>query len=201
MFDRRRFADRSVPLDVATRLDHSLPTTGRVGERGLLRLGAALGLVGWTGTAILARLDAPAAGHLALGWWTLPVAGMVYAIGRHAANPVRFSTPLFGWGVLNGTATTVTLWAVAVDAPTGTIPLVWLADLALGYAWTAVALGRAGQPGRTRGYATAALACAVAVGLGYTGVTGGDVGGYPVVATLHVVPLALDARGLGRRRA
>ncbi|RXK48566.1 hypothetical protein EAF64_12885 [Halorientalis pallida] len=125
---------------------------------------------------------------------------MVYAIARHATNPVRFSTPLLGWGVLNGTATAVTLWAVSVGAPAGTVPLVWLSDLTLGYAWTAVALGRAGRPARTLGYAAAALACTVAVGLGAASVTGGDGGGYSVVAVLHVVPLALDARGVGRRR-
>ena len=196
MFDRRRFVTAPVISDVATPLAHALPTTGRVGETGLLRLGTGLGLVGWTGTAVVGWTVGPSAGPLALAWWVLPVTAMLFVIGRHADDTVRFSVPLLGWGLLNGTATTVTVWAVTVGASPGTIPVVWLADFTLGYAWTAVALGRATHTGRARGYTVAALVCAVTVGFGIAGVAGGVAAGYPVVAVLHVGPLALDARGV-----
>lgn len=201
MFDRRGFVPTPVIVDVATLLHHDLPTTGRVGETGLLRLGTGLGLVGWTGTAVIERTTDPSAGLVALAWWVLPVTAMLFVIGRHAVDAVRFSVPLLGWGLLNGTATTATLWAVTVGASPGAVPVVWLVDFALGYTWTAIAVGRAGRWGRARGYAAAAFSCAVAVGVGVTGVVDGVALSYPVVATLHVGPLALDAGGVfGARR-
>jgi hypothetical protein len=193
-----------------TRLAALAPaTSGRLDGSGFLLLGAAVGLVGWTATAVL-ELLAPDAGPLALVAWLPLVAAMLGAGLFHTPDAMRFSTPMLGWALLNGLATTATLWAVLFGVPdtlggdpfntvalgpdAGAVWSLWTVDLALGYAWTADALRRAGQPSRAAGYSYAAF-----LGFGLAVYHGAGIDAirtvrYPALAALHALPLALDAR-------
>ena len=174
-----------------------------------LLLGAAVGLVGWTATAAL-ELLAPEAGPLALVVWLPLVAAMSGAAILHAPDAMRFSHPLLGWGLLNGLAATATVWAVLFGVPdtlggdpfntvalgpdAGAVWSLWTVDLALGYAWTADALRRDGQPSRAAGYSYAAF-----LGFGLAVYHGAGIDAirtvrYPALAALHALPLVLDAR-------
>ena len=202
---------------VRSRLAALAPSTsGRLGSSDFLRLGAVVGLVGWTATAVLellapvADLAAPTAGLVALAVWT-PLVGVMVGAGLwHAPDAMRFSLPLLGFGLLNGLATTATLWAVIVGLPATvggdpfvTVPLgpaadavwsLWTVDLAIGYAWTADALRRDGQPGRAAGYSYAAFLGFGLVVYHAAGVDAIRTVRYPTLAALHALPLALDAR-------
>ena len=191
-------------------------TSGRLAGEDFLWLGAGVGLVGWTATAALelltpaAGLAASTAGLVALVVW-LPLVGAMVAAGLwHAHDAMRFSLPLLGFGLLNGLATTTTLWAVLVGLPATvggdpfvTVPLgppadavwsLWTLDLAIGYAWTADALRRDGQPGRAAGYSYAAFLGFGLVVYHAAGVDALRTVRYPALAALHTLPLALDAR-------
>jgi hypothetical protein len=169
-------------------------TTGRLPGDGFLLLGAGVGLVGWTGTAALARLSVPRAGLLALAVWGLLVAVMVGAGLFHVPDAMRFSLPMVGWGLLNATATTVTLVAVLQEWSATLVWTVWLVALGLGYGWTAIALWRGGQRARARGYGYAALVAAGLLIASGAGMPALQPVRYPLLAVLHAVPLALDAR-------
>lgn len=187
---------RSTPgPGMRARLARTVPTAGRLDGGAFLSLGAVVGLVGWTVTAALAGADRGPARWVALGVWTVLVAVMVGAGLFLTPDAVRFSTPLAGWGLVNGAASTVTAWAVLTGAPAPAVARTWLAAHALGYGWTAGTLRRAGQGDRAGGYGYAAL---LAGGLLVFDVAGLDALApvrYPLLAVVHALPLALDARG------
>jgi len=184
-------------------------SSGRLDGDGFLVLGAGVGLVGWTATAVLAAL-VPRAGPLALAVWLPLVVVMLGAGLLHGPDTVRFSLPLLGFGLLNGLATAATAWAVLVGLPATvggdpfvTVPLgrpadavwsLWALDLAVGYAWTADALRRDGQPGRAAGYSYAAFLGFGLVVYHAAGLDAIRTVRYPALAALHAIPLALDAR-------
>lgn len=184
-------------------------TSARLDGSDFLLLGAAVGLVGWTLTAVVEAI-APEAGLLTVVVWLPLVVAMLGAGVLHAPDAMRFSLPMLGWGLLNGLAVTVTLVAVLVGVPNqvggdpfntvvlgpdaGVVWSLWALDLAAGYAWTADALRRDGQPSRAAGYSYAAF-----LGFGLLAYHGAGVEAirtvrYPALAALHAIPLALDAR-------
>jgi hypothetical protein len=210
MIHQPQHAPVSASGTLQTRLAALAPaTSGRLDGADFLLLGAAVGLVGWTATAVL-ELLAPDAGVLALAVWLPLVAVMLGAALLHAPDAMRFSAPMLGWGPLNGLAATATLWAVLFGVPdtlggdpfntvvlgpdAGAVWSLWTVDLALGYAWTADALRRDGQPSRAAGYSYAAF-----LGFGLAVYHGAGIDAiravrYPALAALHALPLALDAR-------
>lgn len=159
-----------------------------------LLLGAGVGVVGWTGTAVVELAGIPRGGVVVLGLWAVLVAVMVGAGLLATSDGVRFSLPLLGWGVLNTVAIAVTVSAVALGGSSDTVWTIWAADLTLGYAWTARAFLNRHQRRRAVTYGVAAL-----LGIGLLLVHSANPGKlqpvrYLALAVLHAVPLALESR-------
>jgi hypothetical protein len=169
-------------------------TSTQLSTEQFLLLGAVVGLVGWTGTAVVELLAVPRAGLLTLGLWVVLVAVMSGAGLVATPNAVRFSLPLLGWGVLNTIALLATVVAVTVGASPDTVWAIWAGDLALGHAWTARTLQRAHKSERAVTYGTAAL-----LGVGLLLLHSFDAGTlqpvrYLALGAVHALPLALDTR-------
>ena len=170
-------------------------TSGRLSESGFLRAGAAAGLLGWGGTQLLAWTDSPAAALFATGLWAALMLGFVGLTVFHAAEAVRFSTPMLGWGVVNGTATALTVAALAGLLPaTLAVWAAWAGAAAVGYCWTGGLLVRAGDSERGRGYLLTALVALAVLALGLWSFPTVAPVAFLVLAVVHAVPLAVDER-------
>lgn len=170
-------------------------TSGWLSESGFLLAGATAGLCGWGGTQVLTWVDRPSGALLATALWTALMLGFVGLTIFHAPATVRFSTPVLGWGVVNGTATVLTVAGVAgLVPPVTAFWAAWVGAAAVGYCWTGGLLVRAGDSPRGRGYlATGIVAvCVLAVGVASFAVVAPVA--FLLLAALHAVPLTVDAR-------
>jgi len=170
------------------------PTSGRLSTRAFLLAGAGAGAVGWTGTQILTWAEPPTAPWLATALWLVLIGLFVGLTVAHAPDEIRFSAPMLGWGAVNGTATALTLAGLG-----GLVPArlafwqAWVAGAAVGYCWTGGLLARSGEHDRGRGYLfTGIVGFAVLAVDALTLVAVSSVG-FLLLATLHAVPLVLDA--------
>jgi len=170
------------------------PTSGRLGESRFLLAGATAGLVGWSGTQAIAWLDQPNGPLLATALWTVLIGGFIGLTVRHAPDDVRFSHVMVGWGTVNGTATALTVVGLA-----GLLPakiafwVAWAAAAATGYALTGALLLRSGAATRGRGYLGVALVAFAVLALGTFRFELLAPVAFLLLATLHAVPLAVDA--------
>ncbi len=170
-------------------------TSDRLDESRFLLVGAAAGLLGWGGTQVLAWLAPPDSALLATALWAVLVGGFVSLTVLHAPDTVRFSDAMFVWGTVNPAA-----MAVALGGLVGVVPArlafwtAWVGAAAVGYLGTGVLLARTGAGGRGRGYlASAAVALAV-LGLGTVAFESVASVAFLLLATLHAVPLVVDAK-------
>lgn len=179
-----------------TRLERVAPaTSARLDESTFLLAGATAGLVGWGGTQVLAWLDPPASALLATALWTVLVAGFAGLTVLHSPDAVRFSDAMFGWGVINGTAMALTVGGLVGVVPARlAVWTAWVGAAALGYLWTGALLVRAGAASRGRGYLAAGGVALAVLALGTVAVDAVAPVAFLLLATLHAVPLVLDAK-------
>jgi hypothetical protein len=170
------------------------PPTGRVGPEQFLRLGAGVGVVGWTGTQTLAWVDPPGSGAVAIALWVALV-GVMTGVGlRHCTDALRFSTPLLVWGTVNAAAMTLTVVATLGDTPNWlAVPVwqVWVLAAAVGYGGTAVSMHRAGREWEL--YAVAGVLETVLLAVGVLAPGAVAAAPYLLVGLLHAMPLLVDA--------
>jgi hypothetical protein len=188
----------------ATALPVSLPipTLGILGSRGFLALGAAIGAVGWTVTALLTARPALAAvipgpddpALLVAALWLVLIAVMMGAGLFATPDAVRFSRPMLVWGPANGLATLATVGALLGALPTATSWLAWALAGATGYLATGLAIRRVGGDGRTW---LAAAGCEALVPV--AALLAGGPWPFAVLGAVHTLPLALDAADPERR--
>jgi len=112
-----------------------LPTAGVVDRDGFLAVGALVGALGWSTTVALALFPGlatrPTVAVLVV--WAVLVALMV-AVGAVATtDTVRFSRPLFAFGVANGLAALATALAFLGTLPEMTYVVAWGLAGAVGY--------------------------------------------------------------------
>ena len=177
------------------RLQQLAPTTsGRLGESGFLLAGATAGLVGWSGTQAIAWLDQPNGPLLATALWTVLIGGFIGLTVLHAPDDVRFSDVMFGWGTANGTAMAITIVGLAGFLPEQiAFWVAWVAAAAVGYALTGALLLRSGATARGQGYLGVALVAVAVLALGALRFERLAPVAFLLLATLHAVPLAVDA--------
>jgi len=131
------FFRASVPSTVspATLARLAPPTLARVDLDRFLALGAAVGALGWSATALLtARPDVVADPVLvSVALWGVLVAVMI-GVGVFATpDAVRFSRPILVWGPANALASLVTLGVLFGPLPDWALPGVWALAGAVGY--------------------------------------------------------------------
>lgn len=174
-----------------------LPTLGQLSGRRFLALGAAVGAVGWSVTALLtarpmlaavapAPLDDPAL--LASAVWFALVPVMIGTGLFATPDRVRFSRPMLVWGPANGLASVATVAALFGALPPATYWLAWALAGAAGYLATGVAVQDVGGRGRTW---LAAAGCEALVPVAALGP--GGPWPFAVLGVVHALPLALDA--------
>lgn len=180
-----------------------LPTLAVLSGRGFLTLGACVGAVGWTATALLTArpglagsapepFDAPAL--LAAAVW-LPLVVLMVTAGVFATpDRVRFASPFLVWGPANGLAGVATVAALAGVLPPATYWLAWTLAGAAGSLATGLSVRQVGGDGRTW---LVAAACEALVPLAALGP--GGPWPFVLLGTLHVLPLALDVADADRR--
>ncbi|MBX0286208.1 hypothetical protein [Haloarcula salinisoli] len=179
-----------------TRLERVAPaTSARIGESRFLLAGATAGLVGWGGTQMLLWLDPPASALLATALWAVLVGGFVSLTVLHGPDAVRFSDPMFGWGVVNGTAMALTVGGL-VDVVPARLAFwtAWVGAATLGYLWTGGLLVRAGAGRRGWGYLAAGAVALAVLALGTVAFDAVAPVAFLLLATLHAIPLVLDAK-------
>lgn len=171
------------------------PTTGRVGIRGFLALGAVVGAAGWGATVLLtARPDAVAAPEwTAVGAWAVLVAVMGGVGVFGTPDAVRFSRPMLAWSVANGSASVASVLGVLGVLPDRAHLVAWSLAGATGYLATGLLVGRPDA----RVYRVAA----VLEGVLFVGVLGGLDGttALGLLGVCHALPLALVAATDDRR--
>jgi hypothetical protein len=170
----------------------TVPTLGRVGVDGFLALGAAVGAVGWSTTALLtARPDPVGDPELAAMAVWFGLVGVMVGVGTLATpDAVRFSRPLLAWGGANGTATLVSTLALVGVLPSAVHLYAWPLAGLVGYAATARFVGRRNARD-ARLYGTAAVLEAATLGLALAG--GPPVLVFALLGVCHALPLALVA--------
>lgn len=161
------------------------PTLGRVDLDRFLALGAAVGALGWGGTALLTArpglVGDPVLVSVAL--WAVLVAVMV-GVGVFATpDEVRFSRPMLVWGPANALASLVTVGVLFGPLPDWTLPDAWALAAVLGY----YASARATAGNDRNVYLTAVFFEVMAFG------TGTSPAGFVALGVCHVVPLLLVA--------
>ena len=170
-------------------------TSGRLDEPAFLLVGATAGLGGWGGTQMLAWLAVPGSALLATALWVVLVAVFVGLTVFHGPDTVRFSDAMLGWGAVNGSAMALTLGGLA-----GVVPArlafwtAWVGAAALGYLWTGGLLVRAGSGRRGWGYLAAGGVGVAVLALGAVAFDRVASVAFLLLATLHAVPLVLDAK-------
>jgi hypothetical protein len=169
-------------------------SSDRLSADGFLLLGASVGLVGWTVTGAVELLSIPRPGLVVLACWLPLVAVMSGALLFATPDAVRFSLPLVGWGILNGATIAATVVVVVTGGSAVTVWSLWVAVLALGYAWTARALRWNRAFGRAALYGYASLLAIGVLVYHAAGLPSLRSVRYPVIAALHALPLVLDAR-------
>lgn len=169
-------------------------TSGRLSESGFLLAGATAGLLGWGGTQVLTWVNRPSGALLATGLWTVLMLGFLGLTVFHAPATVRFSTPMLGWGAVNGTATVLTVAGVAGLVPaTVAFWTAWVGAAAVGYCWTGGLLVRAGDAARGRGYLATGLLALALLPVGTLSFAVVAPVAFLLLAAVHAVPLTLDA--------
>lgn len=170
-------------------------TSGRLSPAAFLLSGAATGLLGWGGTQAITWLSLPRGTLLATALWAVLATGFVGVSLLHAPDEIRFSTVLFVWGGVIGTATLLTVGGLV-----GVVPAdvafwhAWVAAMAVGYCWTGGLLEGAGQPARGRGYLGAGVVALALLGVGVSALDLVAPVRYLALASIHAIPLLLDVR-------
>lgn len=153
--------------------------------------------VGWGGTQLArARPDLipgdPLAGVTVL-WFGL-FALIVLAVGTQCPDYVRFSQPVFIWGVLNTAAFAFTALAIQGALPSGWVTYafwhVWVLVAVIGFAATGALLERSGASGQHYFTASGLEVSLLFIGLGAYGEI--VPGSYLLLAFVHPTPLLLD---------
>jgi hypothetical protein len=161
------------------------PSLGRVDLDRFLALGAVVGAVGWTATALLAARPSLVADPtlVAVALWTVLVAVMV-GVGVFATpDAVRFSRPMLVWGPANALATGVTLGVLFGPLPAWTLTDAWALAGVVGY----YASARATEGNDRNVYLTAVFFEVTTFG------TGTSPAVFVALGVCHVVPLVLVA--------
>jgi len=170
-------------------------TSGRLDESAFLLVGAAAGLLGWGGTQVLSWLAIADSAPLATALWTVLVTGFAALTVLHAPEAVRFSDAMFVWGTVNPAA-----MALTVGGLVGVVPArlafwtAWVAAAAVGYLGTGWLLVRAGAAGRGRGYLASAAVALCVLTVGTVAFDSVAPVAFALLAALHAVTLALDAK-------
>lgn len=170
-------------------------TSARLDESEFLLAGATAGLLGWSGTQVLAWLAIPDSALLATALWTILVAGFATLTVLHGPDAVRFSDAMFVWGTVNPAAMALTVGGLA-----GLVPArlafwtAWAGAAALGYLGTGALLVRAESRERGWGYLAAGGVALAVLALGTVAFGVVAPVAFLLLAALHVVPLVLDAK-------
>jgi hypothetical protein len=161
-------------------------TLARVDLNRFLALGAAVGAVGWSGTALLTVRPEVVADPVlvSVALWTGIVAVMV-GVGAFATpDEVRFSKPMLVWGPANATATLVTLAVLFGPLPDWALPATWALAGAVGYG----ASTRFTTGGQSRLYLAAAFVEVLTFGAAFVVP---PAGAFVLLGVCHALPLAL----------
>jgi len=170
-------------------------TSGRLDESAFLLAGATAGLLGWGATQLLAWVDVPSNALLATALWAVLVTGFASLTVLHGPDSVRFSHPMFVWGTVNPAAMALTGCGLV-----GLVPArlafwtAWVAAAAVGYLGTGGLLVRAGAGRRGWGYVASGGVALAVLAIGTTAFDRLAPVAFCLLATLHAVPLVLDAK-------
>lgn len=171
------------------------PTRGRLDESGVLLAGATAGAIGWGGTQLLTWADPQNPAFVATALWAVLMLGFSTLTVLYAPEALRFSDPMLVWGTVNTGAMVLTLGALA-----GVVPvrvgfwLAWAVASAVGYLGTGGMLVRAGADARGRGYLATGVVTLAVLGVGIVAFEAVASVAFLLLAAVHTVPLATDAR-------
>lgn len=173
-------------------------TTSRLGRRELFGVGGASLFVGWAGTQLAVARPGlvpgdPLVGVTALWFALFAVVGAVTV--TQCPDYVRFSRPLFVWGLLNAVAFVVAGLAALGSLPPGLVTYafwhVWVLIAVVGFAATGALLERSGASGQHYFTASGLEVSLLFIGFGAYGEI--VPGSYLLLAFVHPTPLLLDA--------